>query len=882
MSDTSGCCCVEAFLLLILLINSVQTSLVVAAATAGGGGGAQRALGPAQDAMTSAQNRIASKGRVDLQSSTAPLTGAGQPLWLHQPHQQLTADTGSGSSQTLPTADAQLVQLAPPDYNKAKPSPAATAFVKNWTNAVLLKHELTNLCLTKFGGLAACSSSTRPRRARPSAMLNNLPGGADRFVITLQNKKGLVAAQVAGGGCLVFNATTNSFTWKRGFNSCLAVNDTGDGLAGPGGPAPPVPAVPSTMAEACNLSDPNQLRAIKVTLNKDWTRQMVVGANHVQAADSSPPLDGACSVVSIALPGGSNITTILDLAVGQTLSSIAAGATAQGSEAVPSCSSLSSRQDSLPVPCSVSSSSLANAANSVATAGEDGLAEAAVPGRRLLLDRPPRPSNELDPVGFNYIGCFKDKKNRDPVVNQQVRAMKGPIGPSIDMNIATCARIAAIGGNQFFAVQQETLPPSPVGCYVSNDLPAATRYGRTSDDKACQTPCASNPNDVCGGFTANALYQVAPDGPEIAYIAVFSADNAVRTSAPIEDLIAQLRSAMTRDDIMRVELILFQQVGADQLSDSARATLERHGWNSNTFVRQQAARAGADITLIVVPASLPGSSIGYHPMRSHFLSVRNGRRPLEWAIGVIKADALGSYAPLSILGFTFGLLSNQEITPPGVPYHAHSWAPWLVLDGHCELYQGWCWHWHHIAGAVSIMSDGQPCNARLPYPRVCQRVLKFGANKVTVRDIPTSTDPSGGVEHHSHQVELGDGTHDPLKALLSTWPLITNYRSHGCKWLEGMVVNTAVIAALGRSSMQDLIGGVAWLGVPKKECADTCQRNGLWQSTRFSSITSDRWWFNEPCSAVMWEAASQACYFFRGDSYTFFYQGGTTAAKRRC
>lgn len=237
-----------------------------------------------------------------------------------------------------------------------------------------------------------------------------------------------------------------------------------------------------------------QMRAIKVKLNNDWTQQMVAGANHAQAADSSAPLDGACSIVSIALPGGSKITTILDLAAGQTLSNIAADATAQGSEAVPSCSSLSDHQYPLPVPCRVSSSSLANAgevhaaaavwpytrpsfvwqgqiageaedslvtlaaarddegnlewagsvrssqhgvftlsvdldqrdryfmieldesrvtaeplqyepppptraANSVATAGEAGPAEEAGPGRRLLLDRPPRPSNELDPVG---------------------------------------------------------------------------------------------------------------------------------------------------------------------------------------------------------------------------------------------------------------------------------------------------------------------------------------------------------------------------------------------------------------------------------------------------------------------------------------------------
>jgi hypothetical protein len=100
--------------------------------------------------------------------------------------------------------------------------------------------------------------------------------------------------------------------------------------------------------------------------------------------------------------------------------------------------------------------------------------------------------------------------NRNPEINARVRAMKGPVGTSFEMDLTTCARIAANGGSQFFALQQERLPPSPTGCYFSNDLPAATRYGPTSDDKACQTPCSSNPNDGCGGWTANALYQVTP------------------------------------------------------------------------------------------------------------------------------------------------------------------------------------------------------------------------------------------------------------------------------------------------------------------------------------------------------------------------------------
>jgi hypothetical protein len=249
-----------------------------------------------------------------------------------------------------------------------------------------------------------------------------------------------------------------------------------------------------------------QVRATKVTLNAVWTKQMVGAAGHAQAAASALPLDAACSVISITLPGGAEVTTILDMAAdwpssdGDTAGPITAAVAARDgpeSKDVPSCSSLSKSQDSLPAPCRMSNifssdagQVRANAAvkpfvpvsfgwhgeiageredsmvtlaavkdeegnlewsgsfrsirhgvfklygspdnrddyfmveldeahikaeprqyepppptlaaiNATTTAGDDAVeaTEAASHGRRLLLDEPPRPSNEMDPIG---------------------------------------------------------------------------------------------------------------------------------------------------------------------------------------------------------------------------------------------------------------------------------------------------------------------------------------------------------------------------------------------------------------------------------------------------------------------------------------------------
>jgi hypothetical protein len=193
------------------------------------------------------------------------------------------------------------------------------------------------------------------------------------------------------------------------------------------------------------------------------------------------------------------------------------------------------------------------------------------------------------------------------------------------------------------------------------------------------------------------------------------------------------------------------------------------------------------------------------------------------------------------------------------------------------MYEGWCWKYHYAAGAVSIMADSEACNARLHYTQACTRKLKFGLDKVTVSDIPTDTDPSGIREHHSHEEKLGDDKHDPVKALRYTWPLIANYRRHGCDWHSGMVIKTHTVLGLGRSSSQDIIGGVAWKGLSDRDCAETCQLNGLWQAT-----IGSMWLFDEACSAVMYDFVTLSCYFFRENSYTFYYVGHQYASKRRC
>jgi len=72
------------------------------------------------------------------------------------------------------------------------------------------------------------------------------------------------------------------------------------------------------------------------------------------------------------------------------------------------------------------------------------------------------------------------------------------------------------------------------------------------------------------------------------------------------------------------DLLRLLQVGADQMADTSEKTLDTHVRDPNTYIRQQAARAGADITVLVVPWSLPGLSYGLNPMKAHFQAVKRG------------------------------------------------------------------------------------------------------------------------------------------------------------------------------------------------------------------------------------------------------------------
>lgn len=121
-------------------------------------------------------------------------------------------------------------------------------------------------------------------------------------------------------------------------------------------------------------------------------------------------------------------------------------------------------------------------------------------------------------------------------------------------------------------------------------------------------------------------------------------------------------------------------MGDENLASSTQATLDLHAHNDRSYIWQQADRAGADITLLVVPPWIEGNGLGLRPLRTQLLSVRNHRSQLEWVMGVIKSDTLGSYAPLRVLGMLFGLPNNEEVPLPDRPYHAHSFAPWCALD----------------------------------------------------------------------------------------------------------------------------------------------------------------------------------------------------------
>ena len=86
-----------------------------------------------------------------------------------------------------------------------------------------------------------------------------------------------------------------------------------------------------------------------------------------------------------------------------------------------------------------------------------------------------------------YLGCFTDAPTRDLNGHNEV-------GPA--MTGAVCAGICGQRGFQFAGTQYTNQ------CFCGNS------YGQYGSTNPCNTPCAGNPNETCGGAYANSVYQV--------------------------------------------------------------------------------------------------------------------------------------------------------------------------------------------------------------------------------------------------------------------------------------------------------------------------------------------------------------------------------------
>lgn len=93
------------------------------------------------------------------------------------------------------------------------------------------------------------------------------------------------------------------------------------------------------------------------------------------------------------------------------------------------------------------------------------------------------PQNSYSPV---YMGCFKDQPTRD-ITN---------LAPLPRATIASCAAIAFKSGHAHFGLQ------SGGQCFTGHT------YGRYGPSTNCNSKCAGDPTEVCGGNWANSVYHL--------------------------------------------------------------------------------------------------------------------------------------------------------------------------------------------------------------------------------------------------------------------------------------------------------------------------------------------------------------------------------------
>eukprot|EP00775_Hariotina_reticulata_P010139 gene10139-10297_t len=614
-------------------------------------------------------------------------------------------------------------------------SSAAQAFAKAWTNKILLINQGTKTCLS--GRSNAAGTTPCPSK------------GAARFSIKIGQSDGLVGIVAAGpsGNCLQYDAINSRFTMQPASNTCNTLT------------LRPV-------AAECNPADSKQAwqlcksRADCAPLHRELLRERQRRQTTQQT--NQPPAPEACAQLFSEVATASSATV----------------ASALGYSEVAAASATADIQSAIQVKLNTdwlqqARGGQVNAA-SASSAGCSTFSISLANGKNITtsLTMTSAPAASSDTAGFKYIGCYADGNPR---------AMPSLLF-SGGMTIYNCFKAAQDKGFRYFGLQ------NGAECWASNDWASVSRYRLSSN---CGTPCNGYGKEMCGGPMANSVYQAANSSDNVVYLAAFWPASSGSNKAEVDNAMNQLNSVLRQEDArFQVAVVGYEQVGDDQLGTDMTSTTLKHYSDSQTYIRRRAAQWGADLTLIVAPSSLSGNNNAMTPGRQAIEFVRNGGQ-LDWVIATVKRGDLGSYVSLHELGHTFGLPHNREeaATKGGDWFRDYSWGPWTKISGHCNSFFMWCWDWHYDAGAVSIMSYIETCDANIYRPdtnKHCNRALRYGAATVTVTDIPKTGDLWGDIYHHSHDQFMGDANNNPARALRETGPLVTNYRRHGCKWWDGV------------------------------------------------------------------------------------------------
>jgi hypothetical protein len=123
-------------------------------------------------------------------------------------------------------------------------------------------------------------------------------------------------------------------------------------------------------------------------------------------------------------------------------------------------------------------------------------APAPAPTPRQATSR--RSAAPASPAAPHYLGCFRDQQaNWWTGANTQGRDLNGLMTNDAGMTSARCISVCRSQGFTYAGTQYATY------CFCGN------AYGR-SGAATCDTPCAGNHEEMCGGGWANSVYRVSP------------------------------------------------------------------------------------------------------------------------------------------------------------------------------------------------------------------------------------------------------------------------------------------------------------------------------------------------------------------------------------